>query len=117
LLIKNGTAPDGDVKSATEGAKRSIGEFGLAVLAVGIVRHDHKEIVVTVGSGLVAGVRAKKPYGLRVVGLCKPRDRNLEWRCIEIVHWNFDRRTGFAGFYRMGDFLDRINRFIYLKNY
>jgi hypothetical protein len=89
LLIKNGTAPDGDVKSTTKGAKRSIGKLGLAVLAVGIVRHDHKEIVVTVGSGLVAGVRAKKPYGLRVVGLFKTRDGNLEWRCGGLVHEDF----------------------------
>jgi hypothetical protein len=104
LLIKNGTAPDGDVKSATEGAKRSIGELGLAVLAVGIVRHDHKEIVVTVGSGLVAGVRAKKPYGLRVVGLCKTRDGNLERRCGGLVHWDFGQDYRIFRINRMGDF-------------
>ena len=104
MLIKNGTAPDGDVKSATEGAKRSIGEFGLAVLAVGIVRHDHKEIVVTVGSGLVAGLRAKKPYGLRVVGLCKTRDGNLERRCGGLVHWDFGQDYRIFRINRMGDF-------------
>ena len=84
------------------------------MLAVGIVRHDHKEIVVTVGSGLVAGVRAKKPYGFGVVGLCKTRDGNLERRCGGLVHWDFGQD------YRMGEFLDRINkinRIMYLKNY
>ena len=60
--------PDSYIKSTAEGAENPVGEFGFAVLAIGIVGNDQEQVKIAVLAGISTGLGAEKPDCLGLVG-------------------------------------------------
>ena len=74
MLLKGRAPPDSDIKSTTEGAENPVGEFGFAVLAIGIVGNDQEQVKIAVLAGISTGLGAEKPDRLRFVGFGEAGD-------------------------------------------
>lgn len=74
MLLESGPPPDCHIERPAEGSKDPVGEFGFAMLAIGIVRHDNKQVEIAVRHGFASGLRTKKPDGLGSVGVNKPHN-------------------------------------------
>ena len=80
LLLKSGAPPDSDIKSTAEGAEDAVGEFGFAVLAIGVVGNDQEQVKIAVLAGISTGLGAEKQDCLGAVGFGEAGDGIAERR-------------------------------------